>query len=223
LFLTIVSIDRTLILWSEYYRFNITQRRQTFIISIIIFIILFILDGFLLTIGIIDKNTNQTICYYTLNENLLNFYTNIYPWIHLIIMYIIPFIIMFIGIILIIIKLYNHKLNTRNFNYKQRLSLMLVGMCIVYMILTLPNRLLFSVFLSDILNHVYTDTILLASNTLLYTRNATNIIFLYISSIKFRKQLTKFFYYCHQQHKNRVLPIQHIQTEIRSDHSQPSS
>jgi hypothetical protein len=220
LFLTLVSIDRTLVLWSRYYRFNMTKRRQAFIISMIVFILLFALDGFLLSLGIIDKNTNRVICSYTSNENLLNFYENVYPWLHLIIMYIIPFMIMFIGIILIIMKLYNRQTNTRHFNQKQRLSLMLVGMCIVYIILTLPNRLCFSVFFSRIINHIYTDTILLASNTLLYTRNATNILFLYISSIKFRKHLAKLWCCCcRQRDRNRVLPVQHIQIITRSDHS----
>jgi len=59
LFLNLVSIDRTFILWSHYYRFNITKRRQTFTISIIIFILLFTLDSFILSLGIINKNTNQ--------------------------------------------------------------------------------------------------------------------------------------------------------------------
>jgi len=208
-FLTLVSIDRTLILWSRYYRFNMTKCRQAFIISIIIFILLFALDAFILSLGIINENTNEVICYYSLNENLLNFFLNIYPWIHLIIMYIIPFLIMIIGIILIIVKLYNYRTNTRHFNQKQRLSFMLVGMCIVYMILTLPNRLCFSVFYSDILNHNYTDTVLLASNTLLYTRNATNIVFLYIGSIKFRKYVAKLCCcYCQQRHRNRILSVQ---------------
>ena len=59
------------------------------------------------------------------------------------------------------------------------------------MVLTLSNRLRFSVLLSSILNHPYTDTVLLASNSLLYTRNATNIVFLLISSASFRKQLSQ--------------------------------
>jgi len=215
IFLTLVAIDRTLVLWSRYYRFYMTNRRPALFISLIVFILLFILDGFLLSLGIIDKNTNKIICYDSFNENLMYFYVTIYPWIHLITMYIVPFLLMFIGIILIIIKLYNLRLNTRHSYRKKRLSLMLVGMCIVYIILTLPNRLCFSVFFSDIVNHIYTDTILLASNTLLYTRNATNIIFLYISSIKFRKQLAKLCcYYCHRQYRNHVLPIQQIQIAI---------
>ena len=228
MFLTLVSIDRTLVLWSQYYRFNMAKRPQAFIISITVLILLFAIDGFILSLGIIDENTNQVICYYSLNENLMNFYVEIYPWIHLIIMYIIPFIIMIIGIILIIIKLCNRRINTRHFNQKQRLSLMLVGMCIVYIILTLPNRLCFSVFLSNILNHVYTDTLLLASNTLLYTRNATNIFFLYISSGTFRKQIGKFcccfcYYWSQQRHRQRVVPIQLIQTRTGTNHLQPSN
>jgi hypothetical protein len=217
IFLTLVSIDRTLVLWSRYYRFHMAKRLQAFIISIIVLIILFAIDGFVLSLGLIDENTHKVICYYSLNANLMDFYINIYPWIHLILMYIIPFIIMIIGIILIIIKLFNRRINARHVHHKHRLSLMLIGMCIVYMVLTLPNRLCFSVFLSDILNHVYTDTILLASNTLLYTRNATNIFFLYIGSAKFRRQLAKSCHYCccyRCQQRIRVAPVQSIQNRI---------
>jgi hypothetical protein len=225
IFLTLVSIDRTLFLWSHYYRFNMTKRRHPLIISIIVFILLFALDAFLLSFGIIDKNTNKVICYYSLNPNLMNFYTQTYPWIDLVITCIISFIIMIIVIILIIIKLYNRRTNPRHFNKTQRLSLMLIGMCIVYMILTLPNRLCFSVFLSKIINHVYTDTVLLGSNTLLFTRNATNVVFLYIGSKKFRKQLAKFCRRCcccsRRQHENRVVPIIQVQTVAGTDRCQP--
>ncbi|UJR25334.1 hypothetical protein I4U23_006684 [Adineta vaga] len=211
LFLTLVSIDRTLLLWSRYYRIHMTKRCHALIISLIVLIALFILDGFLLSLGIREKDTNEIQCYYSFNLNLMVFYQTVYPWIHFVVMYIIPFLIMIIGIILIIIKLYNHRLSTRFSHQKRRSCIMLIAMCIVYMILTLPNRLCFSIFYSRLLNHSYTDTILLGSNALLYTRNATNIIFLYLSSTTFRKQLTKFYCCLNCQRQHRIVPIQQIQ------------
>lgn len=220
IFLTLVVIDRTLALWSSYYRNHLTARLHAFLISLLVFILLFAVDGFLLSLGIVDQKTKQVVCYESLNINLIQFYTYIYPWIHLIIMYIIPFLLMILGMILIIIKVFSHRSNTRHFNSKQRLSLMLVAMCVVYMLLTLPNRLCFSVFFSAIIDHVYTDTIFLASNTLLYTRGATNVLFLFLSSIKFRKQLTKVCcHYCCRQHLTRVRPIEPTAFVMRIEQS----
>ena len=221
IFLTLVVIDRTLAFWLISYRNHMTNRLPALVISLIVFILLFTLDGFLLSLGILDKNTKEVICYYSENTNLMHFYTNMYPWIHLIIMYIIPFLLMIIGITLIIIKLCIRRTNAGHFNSKQRLSLMLVAMCVLYMILTLPNRLCFSVFFSAIINHVYTDTVFLSSNTLLYTRNATNILFLCASSVKFRKQLTKVTcYYCRRQDQSRIRPIEQTALVIRIEQIQ---
>ena len=214
LFLCLVAIDRTLILWSRAYRVNMAKRRRASIISMILAILVFALDGFLLSLGFIDADTKQVVCYDSSNRNLMMFFTDIYPWIHLVGMYIVPLIIMIVGIILIIIKVYTRRSHARHLGHKQRLSLMLVCMCVVYMMLTLPNRLCFSVFLSTILNHVYTDTVLLSSNTLLYTRSATNICFLYVSSATFRKQLAKLLCInmscCRWSRSNRVVPVQHM-------------
>lgn len=220
-FLTLVVIDRTLVCWLSFYRKHMTKRMQALMISLIVFLLLFILDGFLLSLGILDENTKQVICYYSENLNLMHFYQKIYPWIHLITMYIIPFLLMIIGITLIIIKLCIHRTHTAHFNSKQRLSVMLIAMCILYMILTLPNRLCFSVFFSSIINHVYTDTIFLASNTLLYTRNATNIFFLCVSSVKFRRQLTKIScYYCRRHDQSRIRPVEQAALVMRIEQIQ---
>ena len=62
-------------------------------------------------------------------------------------------------------------------------------MCLAYTICTLPNRLLFSVFANHIVGKQYTDTVFLASNTLMYTRNAINVFFLYVSVHGFRRDV----------------------------------
>ena len=136
-------------------------------------------------------------------------------------MYILPFIVMLVGITLIIVKLHRRRTSTRHLGQKHRLSWMLVGMCAVYMVLTLPNRLSFSVFLSSILNHAYTDTVLLASNSLLYTRNATNIVFLLISSASFRKQLSQLLrdricWRCRRRSRSgQIAPVQGVPITVR--------
>ncbi|CAF0743051.1 unnamed protein product [Adineta ricciae] len=220
LFLTLIAIDRTLILRSKFYRTHMTKRHHALIISIVIILLLFLLDGFLLSLGVRDERTDQIVCYQSFNTNIMFFYDKIYPWIHLVVMYITPFVIMTLGIVLIIIKLYNRRINLQSNHQKQRLCFMLIGMCAVYMMLTLPNRLCFSVFFSRISNQEYGDIILLGSNTLLYTRNATNVFFLYLGSSTFRKQLAKFYscFHCSMpQCSNRIIPVQLFHCETKSD------
>jgi hypothetical protein len=215
LFLCLVAIDRTLLLWRRTYRMNMAKRRRACITALVLAALVFALDGFILSLGSIDTDTKRVVCYDSPNRKLMQFYTNIYPWIHFVVMYAVPFLIMIVGIILIIIKVYTRRHTTHHLGQKQRLSLMLVGMCVVYMILTLPNRLCFSVLLSTILNHVYTDTVLLTSNTLLYTRSATNICFLYVCSTTFRKRLAKLLCIniscCRVSHSTAVVPVQSVQ------------
>jgi hypothetical protein len=88
----------------------------------------------------------------------------------------------------------------------RRISIMLLLMCLAYVILTLPNRLCFSVFPNEIIGHDYTDTVFLSSNTLMYTRNATNAFFLYASVYGFRRDLRRLTMMCYGKLRNRVAP-----------------
>lgn len=191
-YLCLMTIDRTFTLWSRAYRHTMNTRSRALLVSVIVLFVLLCLDGFLLSMGFIDNETKNVSCYVAKDENLMTFYSEIYPWIHLVLMYFIPFGIMIFGIVMIIIKLHRNRNNRRQLNKRQRLGLMLVGMSIVYIVLTLPNRLFFSVFFQKILYHIYTDTVLLASNALLYTRNATNFFFLLTGSLTFRRKFIKF-------------------------------
>ncbi|CAF4548003.1 unnamed protein product, partial [Rotaria sp. Silwood2] len=65
-----------------------------------------------------------------------------------------------------------------------------------YAVCTLPNRLCFSVFESQLIGHDYTDTVFLATNTLMYTRNALNAFFLYISVYGFRRDVRQLMFTC---------------------------
>ena len=84
LFLTLVCLDRALLLWSHTYRLAMAKRCYTFVIVTLIVIALFALDCFILLIGFVDENTHQVVCYVYMNTDLMMFYTNIYPWIHLV-------------------------------------------------------------------------------------------------------------------------------------------
>ena len=81
-------------------------------------------------------------------------------------------------------------------------------MCLAYVILTLPNRLCFSVFSNQIIGHDYTDIVFLSSNTLMYTRNAINAFFLYISVHGFRRGLRRMILSCFRKLTGQVIPLE---------------
>jgi hypothetical protein len=88
----------------------------------------------------------------------------------------------------------------------RRISIMLLLMCLIYVILTIPNRLCFSVFVDEIIGHDYTDTVFLSTNTLMYTRNALNAFFLYKSVHGFRRAVRRMMETCYGKITNRVAP-----------------
>ncbi len=116
-------------------------------------------------------------------------------------MYFVPFGVMFLCTILTVKKLIVRQVSdnqqlANNAQRNRRISIMLLLMCLAYVIFTLPNRLCFSVFANQIMGHDYMDTVFLASNTLMYTRNVLNAFFLYISVVGFRRDIRKLLLKC---------------------------
>jgi hypothetical protein len=89
MFLTLVSVDRACLLWSRWYKRKIARGRVALIFCIIILLVLFGLDGFLFGLGFdyttYDNSTGiQTTvvaCYYSLNNNLNEYFANQYGWV----------------------------------------------------------------------------------------------------------------------------------------------
>ena len=108
----------------------------------------------------------------------------------------------------------HHRLNGERFessaNRNRRISIMLLLMCLTYIISTLPNRLCFSIFAEQLIGHDYTDTVFLATNTLMYTRNAINALFLYISVHGYRRDVRNLFLRCIGKPIATVAPINTI-------------
>jgi hypothetical protein len=94
----------------------------------------------------------------------------------------------------------------RNARRNRRISIMLLLMCLAYVISTLPNRLCFSVFADQLIGHDYTDTVFLSTNTLMYTRNAMNMFFLYISVNGFRRDIRNLVLKCLRKRPIQVGP-----------------
>ncbi|CAF1181733.1 unnamed protein product [Adineta steineri] len=219
MFITLVSLDRACLLWSRSYKQKIAQPHIALIFCILVLFILFALNGFLFALGFeyttYDNNTQTQIsviaCYYSLNTGLNNFFSIQYPWIHLVIMYIVPFILMFICTIMTMKKLIVKQTSTNqqliNSAHRNRhISIMLLSMCLTYIISTLPNRLCFSLFTDLIIGHDYTDTVFLITNLLMYTRNALNIFFLYISVHGFRRNIRRLTLTCCRRLDGRIVP-----------------
>ena len=126
-------------------------------------------------------------------------------------MYFVPFTVMFLCTILTAKKLIirhvsdNQQLQN-NAQRNRRISIMLLLMCLAYVIFTLPNRLCFSVFPNQIIGHDYTDIVFLSSNTLMYTRCAINVFFIYISVHGFKRVLGRMILSCCRKLTGQVVP-----------------
>lgn len=126
-------------------------------------------------------------------------------------MYILPFTVMIFSTLLTVKKLVfrptltNHQF-ARSARRNRRISIMLLFMCLTYMVTTLPNRLCFSLFLDKIIDHEYSDTVILATNTLMYSRCAINVFFLYISVHGFRRDMRDFILKCCEGRVRQVHP-----------------
>jgi hypothetical protein len=89
MFLTLVSLDRACLLWSRWYKKTIAQARIALIFCILILLVLFGLDGFLFGLGFeytiynnsTGTQTTMVACYYSLNDNLNQFFANQYAWV----------------------------------------------------------------------------------------------------------------------------------------------
>lgn len=145
---------------------------------------------------------------------------------HLVFMYIIPFCVIIICTILTVNKLFVREVSTneqlaRSAYRNRRISMMLLLMCLTYIVCTLPNRLCFTVFIYQILDHDYTDTVLVGSNSLVYLRNAMNVFFLYISVPGFRRDVHNLFLRCFGRAPNQMEETRQLQqTTMRNPHTQ---
>jgi len=128
-------------------------------------------------------------------------------------MYFIPFTVMFIFTVFTVKKLIvrqalNNQQLANNARRNRRISIMLLLMCLAYVVFTLPNRLCFSVFPNQIVGHDYADIVFLSSNTLMYTRNALNAFFLYISVQGLRRDVRLLMLKCCGKLTGRVIPLE---------------
>ncbi|CAF0830517.1 unnamed protein product [Rotaria sp. Silwood1] len=182
MFLTFVQLDRACLLRSRWYKTKIAQPRVALIICAIILLVLFALNGFLFGLGFeysiynntTDNHETFVVCYYSLIPQLNDFFSLHYAWVMK---------------KLIIKQTYTNNQLAISAQRNRRISIMLALMCFTYIITTLPNRLCFSVFGNQIIGHDYADTVFLATNTLMYTRNALNAFFLYVSVYGFRRDV----------------------------------
>jgi hypothetical protein len=102
-------------------------------------------------------------------------------------MYFVPFTFMFIFTMFTVKKLIvrqtsdNQQL-TNNAQRNRRISIMPLSMCLAYVLLTLPNRLYFSVFPNQIIGHDYTDSVSVFKYIDVYKKCDQCIFSLYIGT-----------------------------------------
>ena len=106
--------------------------------------------------------------------------------VHIVVMYFVPFTVMFLCTVLTVKKLITRQVTDNqqlqnNAQRNRRISIMLLLLCLAYVILTLPNRLCFSVFSNQIIGHDYTDTVFLIFKYInVYKKCDQCIFYLYI-------------------------------------------
>jgi hypothetical protein len=126
-------------------------------------------------------------------------------------MYFLPFVVIIVCTLFTVKKLIYKRISTNqqlinSVQRNRRISIMLLLMCLAYLIFTLPDRLCFSVFANDIIGHEYTDTVFLATNTLMYTRCALNVFFIYMSVVGFRRDVRNSLLRCLGRRSMKVFP-----------------
>ena len=126
-------------------------------------------------------------------------------------MYFVPFAVIIVCTLFTVNKLIFKPISTNrqlatSVQRNRRISVMLLLMCLTYVVTTLPNRLCFSIFYNQILGHEYTDTVLVATNTLMYTRSAINAFFLYMSVNGFRRDVRNILLKCFGKRPIEIFP-----------------
>ncbi|CAF4587098.1 unnamed protein product, partial [Didymodactylos carnosus] len=193
MYLTMATVDRTFMLWSRTYKRKIAQPKQAWKLCILIAGIFVVTDCFLLALGYrADDGSIQ--CYHSTNGALTKAFNLFIIWFHLVFMSMVSFVVMIISTVLAIIKLVRlPRVNEASYLRNKRISIMLGLMCIAYILLTLPNRLCFTVFAPLLERTPGSNTIFALSDLLTYLASALNLLFLSISVKGFRRDLGNLF------------------------------
>ncbi|CAF1482312.1 unnamed protein product [Didymodactylos carnosus] len=180
-------------LWSRTYKRKIAQPKQAWKLCILIAGIFVVTDCFLLALGYrADDGSIQ--CYHSTNGALTKAFNLFIIWFHLVFMSMVSFVVMIISTVLAIIKLVRlPRVNEASYLRNKRISIMLGLMCIAYILLTLPNRLCFTVFAPLLERTPGSNTIFALSDLLTYLASALNLLFLSISVKGFRRDLGNLF------------------------------
>ncbi|CAF1025514.1 unnamed protein product [Didymodactylos carnosus] len=193
MYLTMATVDRTFMLWSSAYKRKIARPKQAWKICILIAGIFVVTDCFLLALGYrADDGSIQ--CYHTTNAVLTKAFNLFIIWFHLVFMSMVSFVVMIISTVLAIIKLIRlPRVNEAAYLRNKRISVMLGLMCAAYILLTLPNRLCFTVLAPLLEDSSGSNTIFALSDLLTYLASSLNFLFLSVSVKGFWRDLGNLF------------------------------
>jgi hypothetical protein len=186
--LSLVSLDRVMVVYSSWWKVNMSKTRRTdyLIVSIFSFILLInfhilFLNGYVEYDSI--NNREYVICYK--NKNLKTYINPNWQRVHLLLYNAIPFTIMSVCNFFIIYNVkYTNKirLNSRkSFKKKRRITFTLILVTFSFIILTLPSCILHTFYKDYFRNKPYKRLVYIIANNLLHTSHAINF-FLYVFS-----------------------------------------
>ncbi|CAF1069874.1 unnamed protein product [Didymodactylos carnosus] len=180
-YLTMATIDRTFMLWSPAYKRKIAHPKQAWRICISIAGTLLLTDCFLLALGYVDAD-GTIQCFHSTNAALYKAFLLYLTWFHLVLMTMVPFAVMLLCTLLTIIKLVRlPRVNEASYLRNRRISIMLACMCITYILLTLPNRLCFSVLTPLVESSIAANVIFSLTDSLTYLASSLNYLFLSVT------------------------------------------
>jgi hypothetical protein len=204
--LSLVSLDRVMVVYSSWWKVNMTKSKRidSLIVSIIIFIfsinfhILF-LNGYIE----FDSKTNMenVICYR--NKHLKNYINPNWQRVHLLFYNAIPFTIMSVCNFLIIYNVkYKNKIrlnSKKSFRKKRRITFTLVLVTFSFIVLTLPSCILHTFYKDYFKDKPYKRLVYIIVNNLLHTSHAINFFLYVFSAPNFRAAFLSLFYGCQRK------------------------
>ncbi|CAF1376882.1 unnamed protein product [Didymodactylos carnosus] len=192
-YLTMATIDRTFMLWSPAYKRKIAHPKQAWRICISIASILLLTDCFLLALGYVEAD-GTIQCFQSRNAALYRAFLLFLTWFHLVLMTMVPFAVMGMCTLLTIIKLVRlPRVNEASYLRNKRIAIMLACMCITYILLTLPNRMVFSVLTPLVETSIGANVIFSLADSLTYLASSLNCLFLSVSVKGFWSDLWSLF------------------------------
>ena len=186
--LSLVSLDRLMVVYSAWWKVNMSKTRRIDSLIIMIIIFIFLINFHILFLnGYIEydstTSTVNVVCYK--NKHLKSYINPNWQRVHLLFYNAIPFTIMSVCNFFIIYNVkYTNKIrlnSKKSFRKKRRITFTLVLVTFCFILLTLPSCILHTFYKDYFKDKPYKRLVYIIVNNLLHTSHAINF-FLYVFS-----------------------------------------